>query len=624
MLKYLFSKKWIIVANILSFALLLTIGIIFTSFVLDDIDKTQNTIVQNEFNRIFDNTLKDIQSNLTNIHDQLNLVAVSFDQYFNSNNTNLPYIEREVIRTVINNSAFEIFGIVGSIYVNDTFNRDRILNRSKQIYNRNSMIIYGLSPNGSFYEVSNNKFPLQLMVITAQEKAPIGIPVIGILDSYSITSTEEINGLLSLTYDKYSLSRVLYINRPDGTILTTITMSIHYLDWIISMNFNPEIFLSKIINDAYISQVNVEISDSIVGKFYNNKIIKKGVLSKDRLLSFTIINWLITISSTKLFDDSHDSNTRQTIIILFCVMYLVIFLFIIVSNYVIIYASRQEILKKELRNSRKIQLTKNAVLYILHEIRNILSIPFGYLDLMILNNMFDIDMLNSCKIHTNIAIEMSSKVLDLEQLLIKRYVPNIKNCDIITKICAIVSSGPSDTIVMYNINKINVDINKYIEIFNNGFVNACKFTNEKNIIVKVYKIDGYLVTEILNYCPKFNISSRNIEKMFIPFFMLDDNNYWDADSLINFSIDMTVYQFAKQYFTNIQMKKTVKLTGNNEQTFKLSKSNGLGLGLSRLIAKNFGGDVGLEKTIDNYVRFWFVIKEDGGQYIDNIINETIV
>lgn len=86
-------------------------------------------------------------------------------------------------------------------------------------------------------------------------------------------------------------------------------------------------------------------------------------------------------------------------------------------------------------------------------------------------------------------------------------------------------------------------------MFSNGFINACKNTIDKNIIIRVQKIrldknkinnsnkrnksnnnnqNDYLLLEILNRSNEIELSEEKMKKVFTPFFLdeSESNQLW--------------------------------------------------------------------------------------------------
>lgn len=107
--------------------------------------------------------------------------------------------------------------------------------------------------------------------------------------------------------------------------------------------------------------------------------------------------------------------------------------------------------------------------------------------------------------------------------------------------------------------------------------------------------------------------SIDFEPHFIPFFMKNKENRfiwkYTIDNLL--TLDKNTLDQCKPYFGYESLKNIIKYTSalQDSDIFIQNKSGGLGLAISRLIAKAFNGDCGVEyDDSKKIVRFWFVIE----------------
>lgn len=436
-------KFIVLLVNCISITFLLLFGLLFTPRVINNMKDSETRLVKNEFNLISDDITKFIESNLTDLYDQSFLSIVDVDRYFTRSNETYyqsmtippPKIDdiRLIMNNIVNRSKFTIFSIAVSKNIKNKVERDSFLQLTKDIYRDQSMIIFGIRSNGSIYQVDDNQFPLQLLTLLNLPDTRIGVPSIGLLDIYSLDPFNEIDILLNMTDDDYNLGRVSNIPLQDGSSYRNIAMNVNYRDWLISVTFDPDTFLSNIINDSDQSGINVIILESIYGVFYNNSVIKasNSDLTKEHVFNFFTINWMIEYQATDKFFSERDTGNEKIFVVIFVLLYVIIFIMVIITNYAIKYSSQKEIYRVELNLLRKIKIRNHTIHYILHEIRNLLSAPFSLFTIIKSKDELDEESFDLIKDSINSSVKLSTNILDFEQLILNKYKSKLSNVDLL-------------------------------------------------------------------------------------------------------------------------------------------------------------------------------------------------
>ena len=611
--------KLSIISNLLVLVILVIFGTLMTQFVVNNIRNSEKEIINNHFDRIVDETTNSILNNLTSIHDQGVLIGVDVNNFFNTN-TSLYVPELQVGKSIMNkfisNSIFTVFSVALSKTITTFDDRTTFLKRVRDIYNDQGMIIFGISETGSIYEIPEEQLPLQLITILNLEKTKIGVPTVGILDIYSVDPLNEIDILLNMTENQFNLGRLSRIQLSNDDVLLNIAFNVYVNGWLVSITFEPSIFLQNIIKQSEELGLYVIVSESITGQIYKN--FDKDVesisnnIEKEKNLRFITTDWVIQYVATNEFIESRSTNTDTIIMILFIVLFALMILFIVMINFILKYISDKQILEKELQFIRKLKITNHSVHFIIHEIRNLLSAPFSIFKIIKDNSDLDEEGIQLIRESISSAVSMSTHILDFEQLILEKYEPIYESTDVMNIVNTISKGVPFKITVTYNdIGILLIDQIKFREMFNNGFINACKHTEDRKIFIRVQIAEELLLVEIINSAPQFSLTEKQLDKIFTPFFLksCEKEELWDENILKKFKLDKQFYDKIKVNFGHSMLKNTVKSERTGSEQFVETESTGLGLGLARLIAKNLGGDLNIEfDSEQKLVRFWFAIK----------------
>lgn len=615
-------KYKVYIYNCVILVILITFASLFTPFILNRIEDSEQKVVDLSFNTFIDSIINGIESNLTNLHNELLLNGVSMRHAFTTNLSEyVPNInkEKEIIYQTMGSSSFVIFGITFHKIITNNEEREEHLHRSQMIYNNPSMIVYDIKPNNTFAQTPNNTLPLVLLTITAQESAPIGVPSIGLANTYSFSRSELVNGFIELEDEDYTLTEVLKIDRPDGQVFTTIGIGIRYRDWLIIANFNPTQFLQKIVLPIQENNILMIVYDNITGQFYKNTnensrySLEGEPIIKN--LNFKTVQWRIKFQKTTNFVKEGTTDFKSSLLAMFISFYIMIILFVILLNFIYIYLTKNTILISKKEYSNQLKISKNSINYILHEIRNLLTAPTALLTIK--NHAYELekDEYESVKRGVLNAVKISTNILDFDQLIIKKYKLMKESIIVPQELLTIVKNLPFKTIISSKMNykKVLLDKDKFTEMIYNGlqFTNSIIPINDLNI--RIQTIEDYLLIELVVSVKSDQITiDLDLNSLFIPFFLKED------EELIKiFEPDKKILEKCKQYFGKTVLENMI-INSNNSMYSEQKIYNDdtkLSLPLARLIAKNMDGDIGVEYKSDIF-RYWAFIKFEPGLEVE--------
>jgi hypothetical protein len=220
------------------------------------------------------------------------------------------------------------------------------------------------------------------------------------------------------------------------------------------------------------------------------------------------------------------------------------------------------------------------------------------------------------------AVNMSTNILDFDLFVQNKYIPKYSEIHLNQRIINHIGAFPQNITLYSNItNNVVIDDKKYFEIFNNGLINACGHNINNNIEIRTHIHEDYLVTEILND------THGNVfvnESMFIPNFLVKNiNNKMYINILHKFKLNDVLYQKIKPSF-GVQLIPVFNHDETSNEYIK-SESYGMGLSITRLIAKCFDGDSGVEANNDTKrFRFWFAIKFTSTNNKSDNLHDSII
>ncbi len=594
-------------------------GILLTIYIDNNIDATNKNILNDNFDHEINNIISLINDNFRKLHNQVYLYATAIDQYFDINATQFSDTSniRQYTQNIIKNSDFNIYGMTSSKFINDIHYKNAFLNISKKIYNNSNMIIYGLYQNGTYYNVDEFILPVLLLSFTNQPLALIGVPAIGLLNLFDIQSTNLANvtntlyTLLNMSDRIYALSLIIYTVLPDNTLFTNMVFNTKYKDWLIGTNFNPTVFLKNIIKNANKTFINIHINDTN-GHIFDNEPIDDIILKKQIVSDYITSKWTITFGATHLFNSRYVSSFRTIVFVLLVLIFTALNIISLLFINILYYVHNKKMLLSQISFSKKLDISHQSIHYILHEIRNILSYPYSMLSIM--PNIEQLSQTNIDVIKSNVksAVLMSTSILDFELFLMNNYIPKYNNVNIQALISNNIITLSQKIMYYSNIGgNVIIDDSKYMEIFNNGLVNACKYNNNNIIIIRTQLVNDFIFTEIINTT---NSISGDIETLFIPKFLENNKQIYDTQITNKFVLDLNIFNKIKNNFLS-DLQLIYVHSGNSEQ-YIYSESSGFGLGLCRLIAKALNGDAGIVYKNDLF-NFWFAVKNNDFITIQN-------
>ena len=183
----------------------------------------------------------------------------------------------------------------------------------------------------------------------------------------------------------------------------------------------------------------------------------------------------------------------------------------------------------------------------------------------------------------------------------------------------IIQTGIQVNIKYDQLYHIIIDIDKIMELFNNGFTNAIKHKNQEPLEIIINKLSkNKVLTQIINFID--NDLDINFDELFIPFYIKNatDKNIWKPIVDIILSKNKDLIQKINPYLHNSKIKYQEIIPGSNT-IYTQFPSTGLGLSISKMISHVLGGDCGIYyQSSKKKVIFWFVFS-----YQETSVSEDI-
>jgi hypothetical protein len=402
-----------------------------------------------------------------------------------------------------------------------------------------------------------------------------------------------------MSYYQYGITDIIEIERPDNTTFTSISFNVFFEDWIITINMNQTNFLELLLDD---SELGIIIKSKDFNIIYNN-----GKYNRNNLNTLIVDNFILTHWFIEYSDNLEYNSNVNIIIILFIVLYLIIVSVIVLSTFIIKYTNDIRYQKHIKESNKKLEISNKSIHYILHEIKNILSVPFTLFGFKTKLHEFEQDELNSISNSIKRSIDLSSNILDFEELIMDKYKKKKNKVFLYNTILNIIKLPFNFTIkTNNNTKKIIIDRMKLTEVITNLVINACNNVVGNNIDISYeYLDDNYLLFKISNKAVVESID--NFEDLFIPNFL--DKNVIDRSK---FELNKDIYnKYVNVKNNNNNLLNYYEINENIEfnSHYEKIKSNGMGLSISRLICKNLGGDIGIEYDNEtNIFTTWFIVK----------------
>jgi hypothetical protein len=594
-----------------------SIGIYYLQKYIND---TTHLSLYNKFDEYQKRIIEDVQLNIIELKTNLLLSGKGINElYSNILDSNISlnnfhtlakdpqkYINLKFLRTYY------------AIILNDPNEATIFLHSLIKIYNNPNYQLYNnFNGTRTLISINTTSYPLLMIFVSDPvDSIPIltkfgSINMVGLngYDKHEILSLINSNDLTLL------VTRIVNLVRIDGITEKTVTMGTIIYPWIGFVDLVPVDFLTPIF-DKYIDRVNVKItSDNDV--IYSTKSYKvNNLYNVVQNISFSSRNWTIEISALNTFIDFYTSDDYTIILTISIIFLCSIFILITVLGECWFKITQQNNLKYELISSKKIQSIQQSNRMILHEIRNLSNGGYS------LCKMHIKDVLPNK--HVKIAfnsfdaiINLTNNILDFELLLSGNYVQKIVNINIVEIINACIGKYPC---VTYELSHndipqiIATDSIKMQEILLNGISNATKYGSDDMVRIRYQTINNLLLIEIINKVNDDQLTPNYFDDKFIPYFMKDSKNphMWDDTIKALLQPDVLIIEQIKSYLgtDNLKHQHIVALNSNGIADIRKNmKSTGLGLSVSRLIAKALGGDSGIyyDET-EKIVNFWCVIK----------------
>lgn len=574
-------------------------------FLLEDLRARDAGRIEAQFNLIRSDIQQRIVSNFTALGNYLFLDSLGVDSIYRD--VNLKQLETIGSGPTLV-SGFSILRILHAKIIYNSTEKDEIIEIGKKIYNISQFQPFNLV-NGSGQPIPPTEYPRIQLLFTFPHGATPSLPALGSINLASVTTPQEVSDILSMN-NEFSVSKIRRILRVDGTLNTVISVDFVGNGWFITALFSPTEFLNNLVPDVSTNDIQVKVSD-LEGIFYNNsqEQLELSSIRTSESIPFKFRNWTIEFVATKKFVDDRKSDFQTTILSIGIPLVVLICLsiWLLYAGFKILMRNRLVI--KELEGKKNVEIVKSSIQLVLHEVRTIINYAYMIFDIKEINQVTNNDLI-TIKGTIEDVNSMTTNILDFEKIMSGKYIPSDENTNLVEEIDSIIKKCTifNITFTYTDIGIVNIDKGKFMNIFTNGFNNAIKHSKHSFILIRLQKQNDNIIVEIINQEETFPIS--DIENLFIPYFIYEakDQKIWDDTKNNLLKLDKVKYDEIKKYLS-IEEFKNNKFYHKSSEAQSIQNSSGIGLAISRMIAKTLGGECGMTYE-DHLVRFWFTIKNN--------------
>lgn len=619
--------RGLVIVTAILFGVLGGVGI---KYLVKLVDNQQNNNTQLKFNQFSDDIMSHIKTNLTAFSNYLTTSAQGINQLYNNGLTsNITQNDfQRVCKVPELIIGFKLTRVFYARIINSSDELSFFVPTLQKIYNNSNFLPYN-NFNGTPITIPLNttNFPLLLAFVTHPIGSIPGLLKIGsvnFLGASGVNVTETL-GLINSLDRVIRVSKIITTIRIDGVAETHISMSTNLYPWIGYATLNANDFLQTIMDEYKDIGIDVLITADENDTIYKivNQTEKLSSLQTIKSINFQYRTWKVMFTATQTFVDNNSTNASKIILALAITALVVIVLGILIVGEFAISVEKQNMIKKELDSSRKIEAVHQSNRLVLHEIRNLSNAGFSLFKLRKANQITVTDFTITKDTFERV-IGLTTNILDFEQLLSENYVPKQDTIDVheTIKSCFTKYIGVTIEISHKNVDQIIIiDNAKLQELIINGLSNAVKFAKDNFVRIKVQNLEhSRLLIEIINWFDQdINI---NFEERFIPFFMKGDDNELIWSKTINnlLTINKNIYGDIQTCFSDESFEnKTIISKSEDTNIYENIKSSGLGLSIARLIAKALGGECGVDYDNNKkMVRFWCLVNYQIPNEITNI------
>jgi len=445
----------------------------------------------------------------------------------------------------------------------------------------------------------------------------LALPDVG--SGNSISSDERLADILdgdNETLVSLGINTILLIDRTVSS--RRIGFFVKNRNWMVNNQIDPNVMFAEIFNELS-SDVVVGMYDQNGDLFYESSTEPISSYSESRVIDLTFSRLTYEIYLTSAAESSLRTDSANIVMIVSVIINILIILAIIGTFIIVSYVSKVNVIRIELNNLKNIRAIENGVSIIMHEIKNMSQTMILTIEKAILENRKHNDEMNGknleiIKENASIVTNMAIRAVDYQKLVMGKFAPEYHTFDLDNEIDKIIRKFDYFNITvesdkMYPI--IMTDTLAFKEILHNGISNVPP--DSENVQIRYQTIDNYLLFEIINRCEGFNPKRKDIEEYFLPFFIDPHDEIW-KETLVILKKNESLYNTIKTGFTNdLEVIRYHNKSGNVPLK---KRSAGLGLSISRLLAKALGGDCGLDSENEN-VTFWFAIQiVNSNNYLD--------
>ena len=245
------NLKWLYPCVGAIVVLFATIGGIGIPRLIEELEYTKNGIIQTEFERLQQETIFSIQTNLTSLASNLNTAIVGLNQ-LETNVLDLPYSSldqfQNLTATPIDNSGFDILRVLYFRKVETLSDRVDHEELGKKLYGIPSFPSFDLMA-GAPTSTPPDELPLILLLVATPRGITPSLPAIGSLNGVSLLSSKERDHILNLQNGEFAVSEIRRVQRVDETVNVAITLDYYHQGWYGSVAFNPAEFLNTTIGN---------------------------------------------------------------------------------------------------------------------------------------------------------------------------------------------------------------------------------------------------------------------------------------------------------------------------------------------------------------------------------------
>ena len=547
-------KYKLIILIFLLIVIVITISINGIFLLVNYIHNNEKDNAKQAFEFRVESTLLAINNNISGITNEALSVGINVEKILATQLVNISEkidLYRTMSNSIIENNKINISEVYFAYLAQNQNQVDYILEEAINMYKQPNMYIYDFDLSERIlFPTDNLTFPkTPIFIITPAEKGP-GIPRIGMPNL--ITADPQIESVFIMSDNSWDIPKSVKTINAIGNDIFRTNIFMRITNIMIGIGFIPFEFLKTLISDVNTLGMEVTIRESINTLYTNQEDnISLGRLFTKRMIDFKTESWEIEFRIAKRLEDSFKTDADIIIIIGGIVIILVVLTMIYFVGLFIQKKNDIVMLTEKNKHAKRVAILNQNSNHILHEIRNALSMPYIWFqnNLSSQERIANNETLLAIENSINNAVHMTSNILDFEKLISLNYQPQYQKCNINQYVFKHINSLPVKYLDIKiwsdfeNMELISLDIEKLGEVLSNGLVNSITHSRDRSIIIRLSKLNDYIIIEIINKANNFTMNYEEIEKLFLPFFIKKEMNQqiWKETIDTVLTLDESIY-----------------------------------------------------------------------------------